>query len=102
MCEVRAAGDYINVPTKNEVVAEQLAELRQDLRDLWVALRHDPKKQARKERMWSLLNGALAAAMTMAARQLASKLWTRLTAEPPPPARAAQQEAAKVREEAEV
>jgi hypothetical protein len=88
------------MPTKNEVVAEQLAEIRQDLRDLWVALRADPKKQARKERMWSILSGALAAAATMGARQAATKIWTRVTGEPPPPAQKAQQDAAEVRQQA--
>lgn len=90
------------MPTKNEVVAEQLAEIRQDLRNLWTALRHDPKKQARKERAWSLLSGALAAATTIAARQIATKLWTRLTGEPPPAAQKAREDAAKVRQEAGV
>jgi hypothetical protein len=88
------------MPSKNDVVAEQLAEIRQDLRDLWTALRTDPKVQKRKERGWALLVGALGAATTIAARQLATKLWTRLTGEPPPPAQKAREDAAKVREEA--
>ena len=87
------------MPTKNEVVSEQLAELRQDLRDLWLALRADPKKQKRKERMWSLLAGALAAGATMGARMAATKIWTRLTGEPPPQAQKAQEQAAEVRRE---
>ena len=87
------------MPTKNEIVSEQLAEIRQDLRDLWTALRHDPKKQARKERAWSLLSGALMAATTMAARQLTTKIWTRLTGEVPPPVQDAEKEGAKLRKE---
>jgi hypothetical protein len=87
------------MPTKNEIVSEQLAEIRQDLRDLWTALRHDPKKQARKERAWSLLSGALMAATTMAARQVTTKIWTRLTGEVPPPVQDAEKEAAKLRKE---
>ena len=90
------------MPTKNEIVSEQLGEIRQDLRDLWTALRHDPKKQKRKEQMWSIFSGALAAGTTMVARQLATKLWTRLTGEPPPPAQKAREDAAKVRQEAGV
>jgi hypothetical protein len=90
------------MPSRNEIVAEQLAEIRQDVRKLWTALRTDPKKQARKERAWSLLSGALAAATTIAARQAATKLWTRLTGEAPPPAQKAREEAEKVREEATV
>ena len=46
------------MPTKSEIVSEQLGEIRQDLRDLWTALRHDPKKQKRKEQMWSIFSGA--------------------------------------------
>jgi hypothetical protein len=87
------------MPSKNDVVAEQLAELRQDLRDLWTALRADPKKQARKERAWLILAGALGAASTMAARQVATKVWTRVTGEPPPPALAAQERAEKIERE---
>jgi hypothetical protein len=90
------------MPSKNDVVAEQLAEIRQDLRDLWTALSTDPKKQKRKEQAWSLLTGALAAGTTIAARQAATKLWTRLTGEPPPPAQKAREDAAKVRQEAGV
>ena len=87
------------MPTKNEIVAEQLAEIRQDLRNLWTALTTDPKKQKRKEQAWSILIGALAAVTTAVARQVATKLWTRLTDELPPPVQAAQEQAAKVREE---
>jgi hypothetical protein len=99
-CEPRADGDNRCVPTKNEIVSEQLAELRQDLRDLWLALRADPKKQARKERMWAILAGALGAVATMGARQAATKIWTRLTGEPPPPAQKAQEDAGRTREAA--
>jgi len=88
------------MPSRNEVVAEQLAAIRQDLRDLWTALRTDPKKRARKERIWSLLNVGLAAGTTFGARMVATKLWTRLTGELPPPVQAAQEQARKVREEA--
>jgi hypothetical protein len=88
------------MPSKNEIVAEQLAELRQDLRDLWLALRADPKKQKRKERMWSLLAGGLSAGAAMGARMVATKIWTRVTGEPPPQAQKAQQQAAEVRQEA--
>jgi tetratricopeptide (TPR) repeat protein len=50
------------VATRNDIVREQLTELKQDLHDLWTALSTDPKKQARKERAWSLLAGVLSAA----------------------------------------
>jgi hypothetical protein len=87
------------MPSKSDVVAEQLAAIRQDLRGLWTALRTDPKAQKRKERGWALLTGALGAATTVVARQLATKLYTRLTGEPPPLAQKAREEAAEVREE---
>lgn len=90
------------MPSKSEVVSEQLAEIRQDLRDLWLALRADPKEQARKERMWAILAGALGAAATIGARSAATKIWTRVTGEPPPQAQKAQEEAEKVRQEAGV
>jgi hypothetical protein len=83
---------------KRDVVAEQLEELRQDLRDLWVALTVDPKKQARKERMWMILAGAFGAVATMAARKLATRIWTVLTGEPPPPVQAAERQAAETKE----
>jgi len=83
---------------KRDVVSEQLAELRQDLRDLWVALTVDPKKQARKERMWAILAGAFGAVATMGARRAATKIWTVLTGEPPPPAQKAQEQARAMHE----
>jgi hypothetical protein len=85
------------MPTKNEVVAKQLDEIHRDLHKLWVALRTDPKKQAWKERMWSLLTAGLAAAATMGARQAATKLWMRATGDIPPPVHDAEEEAAKLR-----
>ena len=85
------------MPTKNEVVAKQLGEIRRDVHKLWVALRTDPKEQARKERMWSLLTAGLAAAAAMGARQAASKLWMRATGDIPPPIHEAEEEAARLR-----
>jgi hypothetical protein len=78
---------------KRDVVEEQLVELKQDLRDLWVALTKDPKKQARKERLWALVYGASGAVAAMAARRAATKAWAILTGEPPPPAMKAEEDA---------
>jgi hypothetical protein len=83
---------------KRDVVAEQLEELRQDLRDLWVALTVDPKKQARRERMWSIFAGLLGTAATVASRKAATKLWNVLTGEEPPAIRQAQLKALAERE----
>ena len=88
------------MPTKKEVVAEQVTEIRQDLRDLWTALRTDPKVQKRKERMWAILLGVLAGAATAGARQGATKIWTRVTGEPPPTVQKAREEAVKFEKEA--
>ena len=70
---------------KNEIVAEQLGKVRQDIRDLWDALRDDPKKHAGNKRAWSILSGALTAVTAMVARKAAIKIWMRLTGELPPP-----------------
>jgi hypothetical protein len=72
------------MPDRRTVVAEQLEELRTDVEALWVALTHDPKKEARKERAWMLFTGALGAVAALGARKAATKLWVVLTGEPPP------------------
>ena len=80
---------------KRDVVGEQLGELKQDLRDLWVALSRDPKKQARRERTWMILSGALAAGATMMSRKLTTKIWGVLTGEDPPATQKAREDAAQ-------
>ena len=72
------------MPDRRVAVAEQLDELRTDFEGLWVALTHDPKKEARKERAWMLFAGALGAVATVGARRVATKLWGVLTGEQPP------------------
>jgi hypothetical protein len=72
------------MPSRKDVVLEQLSELQQNLNELWVALSTDPKKQARKERAWTMLAGALTVGATMLARRGTAKLWGILTGEPPP------------------
>jgi hypothetical protein len=72
------------VPTRSDVMSEQLDALGQDLKQLWVALTADPKKQARKQRAWSVVSGLLGAAATMIARRGASRAWALLTGEQPP------------------
>ena len=84
---------------KNEIVAEQLGKVRQDIRELWDALRDDPKKHAGNKRAWTLLSGALTAVTAMVARKAAIKIWTRLTGELPPTVLEAEKEAAKLRKE---
>ena len=69
---------------KNEAIANQLGELKQDLHDLLVTLTGDPKEQQRRERRWTVLYGALSAGATLAARQVAAKAYMRLTGEEPP------------------
>ena len=72
------------MPTKTDVVTEQLDELRTDLRNLWIALTRDPKAEARKARAWSLLAGAFGAVATIGARRFATKAYGVLTGEVPP------------------
>ncbi len=72
------------MPTKGAAVTEQLGALGQDLKQLWVAVTADPKKQVRKQRAWSVVSGILGAAATMIARRWASRAWAVLTGEQPP------------------
>jgi hypothetical protein len=74
------------MPKRREIVVEQLGELRQDFRDLWIALSADPKKEARKERAWSILAAGLGAGATMAARRATARVWGVITGEQPPTA----------------
>lgn len=69
---------------KRQAVLDELETLRQDAKDLLVTLKSDPKEQARKERRWRILYGALAALATVATRQVAAKAWGVLTGELPP------------------
>jgi hypothetical protein len=87
------------MPTRSDVVAEELDELLDSLKRLWIALTADPKKQARKERAWSIVAGAFGAGATMAARRVLAKVWPVLTGEPPPPQRSAQAAASRPHEE---
>jgi len=84
-----------DMAAKNDVVGEQLGELRQDIRDLWVALTRDPKKQARRERTWLMLSGILVAGATMMSRKLTAKIWRVLTGEEPPATQKARESAAR-------
>jgi hypothetical protein len=70
--------------TRREVVGEQLDDLRTDLEALWVALTRDPKKEARKERAWTIFAGAVGAVAALGARKVATRVWAVLTGEPPP------------------
>jgi hypothetical protein len=74
---------------RTDLVAEQLHKLAADLEGLWIAATHDPKKEARRERAWTVFSGALAAAAAVAARRAVSKVWPILTGEEPPVARPA-------------
>ena len=72
------------MPSRRDVIGEQLEELRTDFEALWVAVTHDPKKEARKERAWTIFAGAVGAAAALAARQAATRIWVVLTGEAPP------------------
>jgi hypothetical protein len=72
------------MPTRTDVVEEQMKELGQDLSRLWTALTRDPKRQAWSERLWRALSKASTVAATMAARRMAGRAWKVLTGEAPP------------------
>jgi hypothetical protein len=72
------------MPNRRDVVVEQLDELKTDLDALWVALTRDPKKEARKERAWTIFAGILGALAAIGARKVATQAWGILTGEPPP------------------
>jgi hypothetical protein len=83
---------------KREILAEDLRRLADDLKDLVVTLTTDPKEQQRKERRWGILQVALSAVFTLAARRVLVKAWCVLTGEAPPaaqPAAGQQPEAAR-------
>ncbi|HET7554369.1 MAG TPA: hypothetical protein VFJ75_01810 [Gaiellaceae bacterium] len=73
------------MPNRRDVVTEQLDELRMDFEALWVALTRDPRKEARKERAWTIFAGAAGAAAALAAHKVAARIWVVLTGELPPP-----------------
>jgi hypothetical protein len=77
------------MPTKSAVVSQQLGALGEDVKQLWVAITADPKREARKQRAWSIVSGILAAAATIVARRGAARVWAIVTGEQPPPARKA-------------
>jgi hypothetical protein len=77
------------MPSRSDVILDQLEELQQDLRDLWHTLTRDPVKEARRERAWTILAGAFAAVGAVAARRVASKAWGILTGEAAPMAKQA-------------
>ena len=85
---------------RTELVAEQLHKLAADLEGLWIAATHDPKKEVRRERAWTVFSGALAAAAAVAARRAVSKVWPILTGEEPPVARVRQARPAQPAREA--
>lgn len=68
---------------RTDLVAQQLHELAADLEGLWIAATHDPKKDARRERVWTLFSGALSAVAALAARRAMVKIWPILTGEEP-------------------
>jgi hypothetical protein len=68
---------------RTDLVAQQLHELAADLEGLWIAATHDPKKDARRERVWTLFSGALSAVAALAARRAVVKIWPILTGEEP-------------------
>ncbi len=72
------------MPTRSDVLLENLGRLNEDLRALWRGLTRDPETELRKQRAWAALSGAFAAVAAIAARRVATKAWGILTGELPP------------------
>jgi hypothetical protein len=70
--------------TRRDVAAEQIRGLTEDLKRLAQAVSHDPKKQARKERGWRILNTVSTVVFTLVARRVAARVWGVVTGERPP------------------
>ena len=77
------------MPTRSDVLSEQLDELWTDLSARWAGLTRDPTTDARKERLWMVFTGALGAVAALGARRVAAKAWGVLTGEAPPTGRPA-------------
>ncbi len=69
---------------RRDAVAEDLRNLAADLKSLLDSATTDPKERQRKERRWTALYGALGIVTSLAARQVATKVWRILTGEHPP------------------
>ena len=90
----RHDGVAVLMPNRRDVVVGQLDELKTDLGALWRALTKDPKKEARKERTWTVLTGILGVAASLASRRAAARAWNVLTGEKPPAQQQAKRKAA--------
>jgi hypothetical protein len=71
-------------PRKRDLATDDLKRLRDDVFALFNTLTKDPKKEARKQRAWGMLFGALSAGFAMAGRQAMNRAWPILTGETPP------------------
>jgi hypothetical protein len=69
---------------KRELAKDDLKRLSDDFFALFNTLTKDPKKEARKQRAWGMLFGALSALFAMAGRQAMNRAWPILTGETPP------------------
>ncbi len=69
---------------RTNIVADQLEALAEDLENLWRAATRDPAKEARRERVWTVLMAGIGVGATMASRRVLAKLWPILTGEEPP------------------
>jgi hypothetical protein len=78
------------MPNRSDVLLENLEELQQDLHDIWRTLTRDPKREARRERAWTILSGIFGAVATIGARRAATKVYGILTGETPPVGRRVQ------------
>lgn len=73
---------------RRNAIADDLRSLAADLKSLVDSATTDPKARRKKERQWRALYGALSVVTALAARRAATKAWSILTGERPPPKRA--------------
>jgi hypothetical protein len=72
------------MPSKSDLLADELRTLADDMKQVLVTLRTDPKEQRNKELQWRLLYGGLSAVFAVVGRKLATRAWHVLTGEQPP------------------
>jgi hypothetical protein len=69
---------------RRDAIAEDLRALATDLKTLLDDATTDPKERQRKERRWTAIYAVSGIVASLAARQVATKVWRVLTGEQPP------------------
>src|SRR5207244_2627938 len=83
-------GNTLRMPSKTDLLADELRTLADDMKQVLVTLKTDPNAQRKKELRWRVLYGGLSAVFAIAGRKLATRAWRILTGEEPPTKRSTQ------------